>query len=156
MATTVKLSEIIDALEMQFDEASSFLDLDTGEVESVSHDLLSTAEVSGDDEEGPDLPKWQEREWEIAKRVVSTNSFRKLPTKYDIHEWEIMLDFSNSMKREKIREDLLYAIHGAGAFRSFKAAIRRHHIEPAWFAFRAKALRQIAIDWCEENDIAWE
>jgi len=156
MATTVKLSEIVDALELQFDEATSYLDLDTGKVESVSHYLLSAAEESGDDDEGPDLPKWQEREWENAKRVVSTNRFRKLPTKYDVHEWEIMLNFSNSMERETIREDLLDAIHGAGAFRSFKAAIRRHRIEPAWYAFRDEALKQIAINWCEENDIAWE
>ncbi|MDP3000819.1 MAG: UPF0158 family protein [Bryobacterales bacterium] len=156
MSATVRLKEIVDALEMQFDEAFSFLDLDTGEVETVSRDLLSAAEESDDDDEGPDLPRWQEREWEIAKRIVSTDRFRKLPTKYEVHELEIMLDFSNSMKREKIREDLLCAIHGAGAFRTFKAAIRRHRIEPAWFAFRAEALRQIAIDWCEENDIAWE
>ena len=155
MSTTVKLSEIVDALEMQFDEAFSFLDLDAGEVETVSRKLLSTAEES-DDDEGPDLPKWQEREWEIAKRIVSTDRFRKLPTKYDVHEWEIMLDFSTSVKHEEIRENLLDAIHGAGAFRNFKAAIRRHRIEPAWFAFRAEALRQIAIDWCEEHDIVWE
>jgi hypothetical protein len=156
MSATVKLSEIVDALEMQFDESFSFLDLDTGEVETVSRSLLGAAEESGDDDEGPDLPKWQEREWEIAKRVVSTSRFRKLPTKYDVHEWEIMLDFSSSMKLETVREDLLDAIHGAGAFRSFKAAIRRHRIEPAWFAFRAEALRQIALDWCEEHDIVWE
>ena len=113
--------------------------------------FLVAAEESDDDDEGPDLPNGRNREWEIAKRVVSTDRFRKLPTKFDVHEWEIMLEFSESMEREKIREDLLYAIHGAGAFRDFKAAIRRHRIEPAWFAFRAEALRQIAIDWCEEN-----
>jgi hypothetical protein len=29
-------------------------------------------------------------------------------------------------------------------------------IEAAWFAFRAEALRQIALDWCEDNHIPWE
>jgi hypothetical protein len=47
----------------------------------------------------------------------------------------------------------LYAIHGAGAFRSFKTALRRHRLESAWFEFRAAAIRQIALDWCEENDM---
>jgi hypothetical protein len=50
----------------------------------------------------------------------------------------------------------LDAIHGAGAFRMFQDAVRRRRIESDWFAFRAEALRQIALDWCEEHHIAWE
>jgi hypothetical protein len=65
---------------MQFDESPSFLDLDTGEVETVSRHLLVEAEKSADDEV-PDLPLRQKPEWEIAKRIVSTNRFRKLPSK---------------------------------------------------------------------------
>jgi hypothetical protein len=58
MPVTVRLNDIIDALEMQFDESSSFLDRDTGRLETVSHDLLLEAEESGEDEK-PDLPAWQ-------------------------------------------------------------------------------------------------
>jgi hypothetical protein len=57
---------------------------------------------------------------------------------------------------EKIREDLLNAIHGAGAFRHFKDTLRRHRIESDWFTFRAEALKQIALDWCEERRISWQ
>src|ERR1035441_10255858 len=88
MAVTVQLKDIVDALEMQFDEHLSYLDLDSGKVETVSKDLLSEAEESGDDEE-LDLPDWQMPEWEIATRIVSTDRFKSLPTKYDVHEWEI-------------------------------------------------------------------
>ena len=70
MPATVRLNDIVDALEMQFDESSSFLARDTGQVETVSQVLLREAEESGDDEE-PDLPTWQKQEWEIAKRIVS-------------------------------------------------------------------------------------
>jgi hypothetical protein len=154
MPATARLSDIVDALQMQFDESPSFLDLDTGEVETVSRDLLLQAEESADDE--PDLPLWQRPEWEIAKRIVFTNRFRKLPSKVEVHEWAIMEDFSNSVASDGIREDLLRAIHGRGAFRSFKEALRRHRIEPVWFQFRAEALRQIALDWCEANNVAWE
>jgi hypothetical protein len=155
MPAIVRLNDIVDALEMQLDESSSYLDLDTGQVETVSHDLLGAAEESDDDEE-PDLPAWQKHEWEVAKRIVSTNRFRKLPTKFDVHEWAIMQDFSCSMKSARIREELLHAIHGAGAFRMFKATLRRHNIDQAWFAFRAEVLRRIALNWCEKNHIVWE
>ena len=67
-----------------------------------------------------------------------------------------MQDFSHSVESVGIREDLLHAIHGAGTFRMFKDTIRRHGIESLWFDFRAEALKQIAIDWCEEHSIAWE
>ena len=155
MAVTVRLDDIVEALEMQLDEASSFLDLDTGQVETITHDLLHMAEEYGEDEE-PSLPEWQKRDWEVARRIISTDRFEELPTKYEVHEWAIMQEFSNSVESDRIREDLLDAIHGAGAFRNFKATLRRHQVEAAWFEFHAQALRRIAVDWCEENHIAWE
>lgn len=79
MSATVLLKDITDALEMQFDESSSFLNLNTGRVETVSNDLLGEANEPVDEE--PDLPDWQKQEWEIAKRIVSTDRFRQLPTK---------------------------------------------------------------------------
>ncbi|MGB7759605.1 MAG: UPF0158 family protein [Bryobacteraceae bacterium] len=155
MSATVHLKDIVDALEMQLDESSSFLDLDAGQVETVSCDLLRAAEEGGDDAE-PDLPDWQEEEWEIAKRIVSTDRFLKLPSKFDVHEWAIMEEFSQSVKSARLREDLLHAIHGAGAFRNFKYILRRNGAEQSWFAFRTEALRQIALDWCEDHHIVWE
>src|SRR5690242_9488262 len=85
MPVTVRLDDIVEALEMLVDESPSYLDLDTGQVVSVSEDLLSEAEEPGD--EGPDLPGWQKHQWEIAKRIVSTDRFLELPTTFDLHEW---------------------------------------------------------------------
>ena len=154
MPPTIRLKDIVDALEMQFDESSAFLDLDTGKVETVTHALLSEAEDSGDD--GPDLPRRQKDEWEVARRIVSTDRFQELPTKFEVNEWAIMQDFSRSVDSDGIREDLLNAIHGSGAFRNFKDTLRRHGIESSWFAFRTEALKQIALSWCEENQIVCE
>jgi hypothetical protein len=151
MSAVVFLGDIVDALEMQLEESSSFLDPDTGRIETVSDDLLRQAEESLERE--PDLAVWQKHEWEIAKRIVATDCFLKLPDKFDVHEWAIMRDFSHSVASDSIREELLSAIHGAGAFRHFKAALRRHRIESAWFTFRTEALKQIALDWCQENHV---
>jgi hypothetical protein len=141
---TIHLNDIIEALEMQFDEYLSYLDLDAGQVVTVSENLLREAEEHSDEE--PDIPDWQKDEWEIAKRIVSTDRFRPLPTKFDVHEWWIMQDFSRSVGSDGIRDDLLRAIQGAGAFRNFKDTLRRLGIESTWFAFRAQAVRQIALD----------
>jgi hypothetical protein len=155
MPAIARLKDIVEALEIQFDESSSFLDRDTGQVETVSNDLLREAEESGDDED-VDILEWQKQEWEIAKLIVSSDRFLKLPSKFDVHEWAIMEEFSHSVESDRTRADLLHAIHGAGAFRNFKYVIRRDGIEAAWHAFRAEALKQIALDWCEENHIVCE
>jgi hypothetical protein len=68
----------------------------------------------------------------------------------------IMQEFSRSVEPGEIGDEISHAIHSAGAFRNFNDAVRRLWIEPAWVAFRTDALRQIAFDWCEENQIAWE
>lgn len=156
MAATVNLKDIVEALEMASDEFSSFLDPDVGEVESVSCELLRKVDECADGEEPGDLPAWQKQEWELAVQIVSSGRFLKLPTKFDVHEWAIMRDYAGSVSSREIRENLTSALHGSGAFRHFKSALRRHHIEDSWFAFRDNALREIAIDWCAENDIPWK
>ena len=152
--STVLLKDIIDALEMQFDESSSFLDLDTGRVETVSNDLLREADESVDKE--PDLPVWQKEEWQVAKRIALTDRFQQLPTKFDVHEWAIMQEFSTSVASDRVRQDLLKSLHGARAFRHFKDTLRRHQIESIWFEFRVEALKHIAVDWCKEHQIRWQ
>jgi hypothetical protein len=156
MTPTVKLKDIVEALDVQFDESTYFVNLDPGELKLVSKDILRDAEEAEDDDDAPDLPAWQEREWEVARRIVTTGRFHHLPSKFDVHEWAIMQDFANSVESEEIRDDLLDAIHGAGAFRNFKYALRVHRIESDWFEFRTDALKQIAIDWCKRNNVAWE
>nr|MBK7066706.1 hypothetical protein [Deltaproteobacteria bacterium] len=43
------------------------------------------------------------------------------------------------------------AIRGRGAFRSFKATIRRLGHEDAWYAYKAASFDHIAREWLTEN-----
>jgi hypothetical protein len=156
MPAPVRLNDIVDALEIQFDETPSFFDRETGKVETISLDLLREAEESAVDDE--DDPESQDEEWALAKRIAFSppDRFPRLPSTFDVHEWAIMEEFSRTVESDNVRTDLLHAIHGPGAFRNFKYNVRRHGVEKAWYAFRTEALRQIAIDWCEVHHIAWE
>jgi hypothetical protein len=71
MPVVVLLNDIVDALEMQFDGFSSFLDLDTDRIETLSDDLLSAADKSTGDYE-PDLPDCQKEEFVGATRILSS------------------------------------------------------------------------------------
>ena len=119
MQTAVALQDILDVLETQFDDTSSFVDLDTGQVHTVSHDLLHKAEERENQQEDAGILKWQEDEWRIAQRIVTMSRFVKLPTVFDVHAWSIMQDFARSLESGEIGDDLLAAIHRAGAFRNF-------------------------------------
>jgi hypothetical protein len=72
----------------------------------------------------------------VARTVLESGDCLALPDKFEIHEWALMERFSISEAREDRRDELLDAIHGAGAFRSFRSTIRRLGIEDEWFAFQ--------------------
>ena len=153
MPAVVLLQDLVDEMEIHSDELSSFVNLDTGEVEVIHKDLLRDAEDDPDEE--PDLPAWQHREWETAKKIVLTDRFLALPSKFEVNDWEIMRDFSDAQESGDLREDLLDAIHGAGAFRNFKYRIRLDNIEQEWYRFRDNAFKQIAIEWCKKHQLEY-
>jgi len=49
----------------------------------------------------------------------------------------------------------LNAIHGAGAFRAFRSAIRGLGLEQNWYQFRDQALEDIARRWLEEHKLQY-
>lgn len=59
------------------------------------------------------------------------------------------------LKDQEVSDSLYHAIKGKCAFRRFKEGIHRFGIADAWYKYRDDALRTIAIDWCEENDIEY-
>ena len=57
---------------------------------------------------------------------------------------------------EKTREILYTLIKGSGAFGRFKNAIHIYEIAEDWYKFRNDAFKEIAIEWCRENNIEYD
>lgn len=66
-----------------------------------------------------------------------------------------MEEFCGSIKNDRVSNALYSSIQGRGAFRRFKDTIIRFGVEDDWYKFREEALKQIAIEWCEENEIMY-
>jgi Uncharacterised protein family (UPF0158) len=147
MATKVPLIKLIDALEIANDEMSSFVSKRTGQIVTLSHEAMQLAEE--DSKEA--LPDWQEQELRLAREVLESTDWLSLPSKFDVHEWEIMNRFGQALSVPAQREEVLDAVHGSGAFRQFKSTIRRLRLEAAWFAFRSSAFEEIASAWLTEH-----
>ena len=130
---TVKLKDIIDALEMTNDTSEAFLNKRTGEIEWIGEYMDA-----------------EERE-EVSDRL-DADGFIRLPTQYDIHEYNIMRDFVYSLSGNE-QDYLADAITGRGAFQRFRRGIKRLGIEQSWYNFRDKAYAGIAEEWCTDNEL---
>lgn len=154
MAIRVKLNDIIEGLDFESDERNSFLDKRTGEVVSISEEEMQAAE---DDEPIEDFPDWQQDFVRIAKEIADeTGNYIALPTKFDIDEYSIMEKFCLSLDDSEMSDELYSAIKGGGAFRRFKDAIYEYGIADDWYKYRNDALKEIAIEWCQENGISYD
>ena len=154
MAIRVKLDDIIDGMECQSDESSSFLNTKTGEVVLMTDYAMRAAE---DDEPLEDLEDWERDLVAIAREILAeTGEYIPLPTKYDIDEYSIMERFCMSLDRQEIGDILYDLISGSGAFRRFKDAIYKYGVEEEWYKYRDKAIKEIAIEWCREHKIEFD
>ena len=155
MAREVKLAAIIEALEMADDSISSYLDVETGEVHSITEEEFDFAEDPETDVE--ELPDWQREAVKLARSIQQQEGKRylALPSKFDVHEWAIMDRFSMTLRDAQIRNDFHGGIRGAGAFRLFKHLLTEYNLWDAWNQFKQAELQQIAIQWCKENSITF-
>ena len=133
----VKLDDILEAFELNDRYSEYFLDQETGEVVQVDDMMMMSAEMD-----------------EICDRL-DEHGFYRLPTSFDIRDYDIMNDFVSQQTGSR-RETLLTAISGRGAFGNFKREIRSMGLEQKWYDFQADAYKRKAIAWCEEHNLEWE
>ena len=152
MPKVISLREIISALEAASDDCSSYLDPETGEIIVVMEEERALIEDNCCEE----APAWQREMMPKIRAALEGDRWLELPDRFDIHEWSIMEGFSRTQNVERIRSELLDAIHGAGAFRAFRSAIRRLGLEQSWYQFRDEALAEIARSWLEEHKLQYK
>ena len=151
MAATVRLSDVVEQLQMQPDEWTIYLDKRTGKF------LTRTDELEmGQEGDSDGLADWQREELAEFEEAEQAESLVALPGKFEIHEWSIVRRFCGTVEDDTLCADLLDVIHGRGAFRMFRSLVDRHGLYEAWFRFRQEAFEEIARDWLESHQIPYE
>ena len=153
MPLPVKLSDVVDHMDMCSEEDRDYLNRLTGEIVHVSEEYRQDDEDDEDDEELDDAPDWEKEERAKIKEALESEDYVALPGKFEIHEWSIMEDFARSVEDDAASEELQAALRGRGAFRYFKDTIRRLGIQSDWYQFRDEAFKEIAREWLQENEI---
>lgn len=139
MAPRVKLHEIVEAIDLPNRDWQSFVNRETGAIVTVTEDMV----IGPDDEE-------MNRE-----DVEDSDEYLPLPTSYEIDEWSIMKRFADE-RPDPVGSELLDALSGRGAFRMFRAALKRARMEDEWDRYREGAFVTIATEWLDEHGIAYE
>ncbi len=149
----MKLQDIVAAIEAGDGELQHYLDTKTGEVVLVTDE----DQRSIDDDEEPDLdvlPEWHRNAIMQALLVEQyPDRFLPLPDSFDVNEWQIMRIFCDYVANPEYRGELLSAIHGAGAFRFFRATVNRLGLREDWYAYRQEQFESFAREWLTENRI---
>jgi hypothetical protein len=152
MTTTVKLKDLIDALEEQSDSMLPFLDRDTGEAFVISEERLANSEDLGEVELEA-MQDWEREEARVAHAIATTDRYLALPDRFEVDEWNIMREFSEGVQNDEARAVLLGVTRGSHAFRRFKNEIANRNLSSSWFAYRSKAFEEVVRAWCEEHGI---
>lgn len=132
----VNLEKVIEGLEMVDDITDCYYNPETdeiflsniGEVENLSEDEIEEL---------------------FEKSII-------LPTKYEINEYQMMVDFIETIENKEIKDNLQRLIQGKGAFRRFKDYCLEINIIKDWYDFKEQKYKEIAIDWCEQNELKYK
>ena len=153
MQEPVSLRQLFEELEALMEGWTAYIHRTTGELYTV---LDEDAALVEDEFDVTDLPEWQQEMLPKIREVLESDNWLELPTKFDIHEWEIMDSFSRSFEDPVVRDELVDAVRGAGAFRYFRDTVFRWGIQERWYEFKKQVIEQIAIDWLDENGIPYQ
>jgi len=153
MAVMVSLRDVIEEMELSSDEATAYINRKTGELITLTDNVVALAE---DPDEAAEAPQWEKDNLPKAREVLASEDFIPLPGKFEIHEWSIMERFARSLPDPAVSDEIDATIHGPGAFRRFKDAVHRLGIANEWYRFRDAALEEIAIEFLEAHGIAYQ
>lgn len=152
MKATVSIADIVEALESTSEETQFYLNVNTGEVI-----LKSEAEllISESDEFEDEYSDWDDDMQVNTEAIMETEEFIPLPDQYEINEFEIIEDFYDSLEDGESRKSLSAILQGKGDLNSFQLLLQQYGLVEKWEQFREDSYRQIAINWCEINDIPY-
>jgi hypothetical protein len=123
------------------------------EIVTATEEVRRLAEEPEESQDNP--PEWQHEIVRKVRAMLASSRCLQLPDRFRTHDWSIINEFAEAQHSKQVRQELLEAIHGAGAFRMFRRTIRRLGIEKSWYRFREEALADIARDWLGAHELPY-
>ena len=143
----LKLSKLIEEMDMQTEEYMAVVNIKTSEIIFIDLEDVRSLEDMEEDE----LSKEQIKLLDI----YYSDGYIRIPSGYDIHEYNMMRDFVFSIDNDMINQRLSNSISGRGAFRRFKDTAIQLGVIDEWYKFKDNAYKEIADEFCKENNLEY-
>lgn len=154
----VELQKIVYELQMRFMDATVYYNRITGEILIVNDDDFKMIEDDDFETNIEQYPKWQKEHLKEVYNLMyeDIDNYISLPNSFNIRESNIMEDFIKTIKNEKKRQQLENCMWQKGMYRKFKDKLAQIELEEQYYKFYDEKLKEIAIEWCKENDLEYE
>ncbi len=134
----VFLEDIAEAFETCTDEWVQFLNIRTGKLVSVPENPRMTGDEA-------DYALWEE--------IEESEDYISLPSQYELHEKQIMEDFTDTGTSGETANRLWRALESRHPYRNFKQAIHDTGVAPEYYAFRSLTFLRMAEEWCRDHKV---
>ena len=153
----VDIDDIALAMESsnEFDESILRLDTETGKLVNVLRSVMDDVEEENE-EAINDYSEWMKDMAEEAEAVLNDDKerFVEIPKISSDETYEFMERFIWDIKDGRVRNKLLRAINGKGAFRRFKDTISEWpDLEKQWYEYEDDSIKKEILDWLESIGI---
>lgn len=134
---SISLEDIVNELELISDDGLSFFQKLSGELIHISsYELknLSKAKIDSSNES------------------FTEADYLKLPTKNEINEHNLMLNFLRNNPNKSISEEVTNLVKDHNTnYWQLRKIILHYNIGKEWYKYKREAFQKIAIEWCNKN-----
>jgi len=133
-----------------------YLDKETGKVIFLLEETSRYAEEEKDENLRERLPDWQKKDIKVAQDILFKNpdGYIYIPEGSPSNGYQLMVEFTETIEDDLLREKLNIALDGKGAFRRFKNVIADYpDYREKWFTFRDDKINKKVIEWLNSMGI---
>ena len=140
LKVSVNLDELCDANEMNSDEISHYLDVNTGEILMRMDPLLTGY-----------------KDEDLEEELEDEERYLELPTIASRDAYGLMVDFVETVPSTELQDRLNTALNGRKPFRTFKDVLFDFPEDREnWFKFERETHRREILKWLEDESITIE
>ncbi|MCC5870871.1 MAG: hypothetical protein JJU22_00590 [Gammaproteobacteria bacterium] len=151
MSLPVKLRDVAQEMQISGDFLTCYINVKTGELVSLSEETMRYV----DEEDTEWMHQWQLDEVVVARKVLESDDYIELPESGEVDNWSLMEAFALARPNAALREQILEAIDGRGAFRRFKDLVDHIDLLDQWYAFRDAAFEEAAAEFLEFHEVPY-
>lgn len=154
----VKIQKIVDELQMRFMDTVVYYNKITGEILNVQDDDFRIVEEDNFENSIENYPEWQREHLKEVYDLLynDIDNYIALPNNFDIKDSDIMKEFIETISDSNKKYQLGNCMWQKGMYRKFKDKLIYIGLEKEYYKFYDEKLKEIAIEWCKENNLEYE